>query len=239
MISTGVTRLDNLLGAGLPADAAALVYGPVFMGKETLARRTIVASVCKGIPAIVITTNATAEAVQHELAAIDPKLPDLAKGLLHYVDTYSVPVGAGEDLPHTTYLDGAMDLNGLSVAVNRVQKDIVPKHDHHLIVLDSLSTLIANANAQTVFRFLQLFIGRTRRVGAVHLALMDAGMHSDAEVQMFKHLMTGVIHFRDNQGKPQLMVQGLGTGSAQTWVEYRFDDERFEITGSFAAGRIR
>ena len=56
---------------------------------------------------------------------------------------------------------------------------------------------------------------------------------------MFKHLMIGVIEVRDANGKAQMRIEGLGAPVGVGWVDYKFDKTQVEITGSFAAGRIR
>ena len=239
-LSTGVKRLDALLNGGIPRGSAVLVYGPPFLGKEVLARRFILASLKAKVPAIDILTNVAAADVRDNLAAQEPGYTALEQAhLLRFVDTYSRSIGAADSFKDAIYLDNALDLNGVALAVNKVQADLIAKHDHHALVLNSVSTLIAYANAQTAFRFLQTLIGRTRRVGATGLFLMDHGMHTDADVQMFKHLMSGTIELRESNGKSQVKVEGLGAPQGPGWVDYKFDERTFEITGSFAAGRIR
>ena len=239
-LSTGVKRLDALLDGGIPAGSAVLVYGPPFLGKKTLARRFVLANLAAGVPGVFVLTNASSADTRKDLAASEPKYPGFeARHLVRFVDTYSRGIGATDNFPDAEYLDGALDLNGVSLAVNKQQAGLITRHDAHSLVIDSVSTLVAYSNAQTAFRFLQTLIGRTRRVGATGLYLMDQGMHSDADVQMFKHLMTGTIELRESSGKPQVQVQGLGVSATPGWVDYRFDDTLFEVTGSFAAGRIR
>jgi KaiC/GvpD/RAD55 family RecA-like ATPase len=239
-LPTGIKRLDQLLSGGIPVGSAVLVYGPPFLGKEILARRFFLANLQAGNPAICVLTNTTSADVRAKLAQTDSNYSTLEKRHLgRFVDTYSRSVGAEDGFKDVEYLDGALDLNGLSIAVNKAQAGLIAQHDQHGLVLDSVSTLVAYSNAATAFRFLQTLIGRTRRVGATGLFLMDHGMHSEADVQMFKHLMTGVIETREAGGKPQLQVQGMGAPVGQNWVDYKFDDTTFDITGSFAAGRIR
>ncbi len=229
-----------MLGGGIPAGSAVLVYGPPFLGKEVLARRFLQHSVENGVPGVCVLTNAASADVRRELAAGSAAYQQgEANHLARFIDTYSRGIGADEAVPDSEFLDGSLDLNGISLAVNKAQASLIGDHDAHAFVLDSISTLIAYTNAGTAFRFLQTLIGRTRRVGATGLFLMDHGMHADADVQMFKHLMTGVIELRDANGKAQLRVEGLGAPVGVGWVDYKFDNAAFEITGSFAAGRIR
>ena len=239
-LSTGVKRLDTLLGGGIAPGSAVLGYGAPFLGKEMLGRRFALAAMAAGIPAVMVLTNTASGDVRKELAAADRNYPLYEKKrLVRFVDTYSRSIGANDNFPDAEYLDGALDLNGLSAAVNRVEASLLPNHVHHALVVDSVSTLIAYSNAQTAFRFLQTVIGRTRRAGATGIFLMDHGMHTPADVQMFKHLMTGTFEFREAPGSTQMQVQGLGAPPAAGWIDYKFDAATFELTGSFAAGRIR
>lgn len=239
-LPTGIRRLDQLLNGGIPAGSAVLVYGPPFLGKEALARRFIQHTVETGTPAVCVLTNAATVDVRRELAAgSNGYLEGESQHLARFIDTYSRSIGAEDGWPDAQYLDGSLDLNGINLAVNKAQAGLIGDHDAHALVLDSISTLVAFSNAGTAFRFLQTLIGRTRRIGATGLYLMDQGMHADADVQMFKHLMSGVIEVRDANGKSQMRVEGLGAPVGVGWVDYKFDGTGFEVTGSFAAGRIR
>jgi len=239
-LTSGVKRLDALLDGGIPGGSAVLVYGPPFLGKETLAHRFFLANLAQGVPGVMVLTNQATGDFRTALTGLDPAyLQQEKKGLAKYVDTYSRSIGADGSIPNAEFLDGALDLNGISLAVNKSQRDFIGTHDQNVLVLDSVSTLIAYSNPQTAFRFLQTLIGRTRRIGSTGFYLLDHGMHNEAEIQMFKNLMSGVIEVREQGGKTQVLIHGMGAPAGQGWIEYKFDDAVFEITGSFAAGRIR
>lgn len=237
-LPTGIKRLDQLLGGGIAAGSAVLVYGPPFLGKEVLARRFFQSNVEAGTPGVCVLTNQATADMRKAMASPAYQQAEAAH-LARFVDTYSRSIGGDDSFRDAEFLDGALDLNGISLAVNKVQADLIADHDVHAFVLDSISTLVAFTNPATAFRFLQTLIGRTRRVGATGLFLMDQGMHAEADVQMFKHLMTGVIEVRDANGKPQMRIEGLGAPVGVGWVDYKFDASNLEVTGSFSAGRIR
>ncbi len=237
--TTGVKQLDTLLGGGFRDRDRVLLYGPSFQGKEVLARQSIVANLHEGMPVIVILTNETVQDLRNNLRAMDPGYDDYeAKGLIWFIDAYSRSIGVEDSDANVHYVDSAVDLNGLSLALNKVQAEIIQEHDHHVLLMDSASTLVLYSNAQATFRFLQVLIGRARQAGAVCLLLLDHGMHSDAEVQMFRHLVDGVLESRDNKDRPQLKVEGLQVSRNPGWIDYKFSDNLFELTGSLAAGRI-
>jgi KaiC/GvpD/RAD55 family RecA-like ATPase len=191
---------------------------------------------------MVLTKDAAAD-VHAQMSDLDPDYPGYAeKGLVRFVDTYSHTIGAIDDArapPYARFLDTPMDLNALSRAVNDTQHEVIRDHPDHRLVLDSVSTLVAYTNVNTTFRFLQVFVGKAKRAGATLLVHMDAGMHSDADVQMVKHLMDGVIHLKVQDAKRLIHVEGDGVTDDKGWVEYAYTDAAFNVTGSFAAGRIR
>ena len=243
-VATGVRRLDELLDGGLPSASTTLVYGPAFLGKEVLARLYFLHGLSLGQPGIYVLTGQATSDVRAQLAAMNPKYPEWERqGLAHFVDTYSKSIGAEDDHPYAEYVDGAVNLSAVSLAVNNAQRKVLAGHPTgtpvHRLVFDSVSTLVTYTNAQTTFRFLQVLVGKAKRAGATSLLLLQQGMHTDAEVQTFKHLTDGVVEVRSDGTVNMLSVLGVGVTENRGWVEYRFGDKAFDVTGSFAAGRIR
>jgi KaiC/GvpD/RAD55 family RecA-like ATPase len=239
-VPTGVRRLDDLLDGGLPQGATALVYGPPFVGKDVLTKLYFLQGMRSGVPGIMILAGEAASDVRQRLAEMDPSYPEMERrGLAHFVDTYSKAIGAEDDAPNCEYVDGPVNLSAVSLAVNNAQRKIIAEHAQHRLVFDSVSTLVTYTNAQTTFRFLQVLVGKAKRAGATTMLLLEQGMHTDAEVQTFKHLSDGVIELKQDGPHTLLSVLGVGVTESRGWVEYRFTSRSFEITGSFAAGRIR
>ncbi len=239
-VPTGIRRLDELLNGGMPEHACALLYGPPFIGKEMLAKLFFLEGMRAGVPGILVVTSECASDVRNELRAIEPKFDAWEKaGLANFVDTYSRAIGAEEESESVEYVDSSVNLNAVALAVNTVQRRLIGDHSSHRLVFDSISTLATLTNAQTTFRFLQVFVGKAKRAGATCLLMLERGMHTDAEVQMFKHLADGVIEMKADAETTVMNVLGLGTTENRGWIEYRFTNRSVDITGSFAAGRIR
>lgn len=239
-LTSGGRRLDELLHGGFLPASHTLLYGAPFLGKETFARQFALANLREGRPAIFLLTNDAVSNVRAALLRADAAYPTYeANGLVRFIDAYSRTLGLPEDEPHTEYVDGPLNFNAMSVAVNNAVKAVAIAQEHHAFIIDSVSTMVAMTNVQTTFRFLQVLAGKTRMAGATGLLLMDQGMHSEADVQAFKHLVAGVIELKSESGKPALHATGNGIPEDRGWVEYRHDADVFEVTGSFAAGRIR
>lgn len=236
---TGIDRLDDLLGGGLPDASATLVLGARDTGIDVLARRFVLEGARSGEPAIVVLTDETADDASAKLAGIDPEAPDHEdQGLIRYVDATTATVGTGDEHPAATYVPSASDLNALTGAMNEVQGDILTRHGRHRVVVDNVSTAIADADARSVHRFLQVVLGRTRHAGGTALVLMDPGLHDERETDLIRHLVDGVVETRLEDDEPVLQVRGLGLNKPAGWVEYDFTDTTFEIVGSLGSGRI-
>ena len=239
-VETGIKRLDEMLDGGLQESSTTLVYGPPFAGKEVLTTLFFLHGLAQGIPGIMVLTGEAASDVRQRLAKIDPAFPEYERrGLVHFIDTYSRSIGAEDDNPNCEYVDGPVNLNAVSLAVNNAQRKIITEHQHHRLVFDSVSTLVTYTNAQTTFRFLQVLVGKAKRAGATSLLLLELGMHADPEVQTFKHLCDGIVELKQDGPQTTLHVLGAGITESRGWVEYRFTEKTFDLTGSFAAGRIR
>jgi len=239
-VDTGVRRLDDLLDGGLPATSVTLLYGPPFLGKELLSRLFLLHGLRQGVPGILVLTGQATSDARAQLEQIDPQYPAYERqGLMYFVDTYSKSIGAEDDFAQAEYVDGPVNLNAVSLAVNNAQRRLIAEHATHRLVYDSVSTTTTYTNAQTTFRFLQVLVGKAKRAGATSMLLLDQGMHADAEVQTFKHLTDGIIEVRADGPVNFLQVTGIGVTENRGWVEYRFTERMFDVTGSFAAGRIR
>lgn len=237
---TGVRRLDDLLGGGLRERSTTLLYGPPFIGKEVLAKLWIMTGLQQKIPGILVLTDVSSFDMRRQLAEMDPRYAEYEKaGLIHFVDTYSKSIGASDTHPTTEYVDGLVNFNAVSLAVNNAERKIIGQHANHRVLFTSVSTLIAYTNGQTAFRFLQVLVGKTKAAGATNLLVLERGMHQDAEVEAIKHLTEGIIEFKSETGKNLLHVEGAGLTDNRGWVDYKFSDKTLDITGSFAAGRIR
>ena len=236
----GVKRLDDLLGGGLPEGQPTLIFGPPFTGKTLLSKLFLIQGLKMGTPAVVVLTDTTAQDYRDSLAELhDDYEAYEKKGLVQFVDAFSKSIGAADNFPHAIYVDGAVNLNGVAIAINEAQRNLVGDHQGHRLIFESVSTLMAHTNPQTTFRFLQVLLGKARMAGATTLLNLQNGMHEPAEVQMIKHLTSGVIEMGHDQGKPRMRVEGFDLPENPGWVDYHFGRDRFEITGSFSAGRIR
>ena len=237
-VKTGIRRIDDLLKGGIPSGSNVLAYAPPFIGMDVLLRSFALTGLKENEPVIFVLTDKTFSDMKKEMGKIDEDFCDYEeKGLVRYIDAYSAGIEAKKEYPHTEFVDSPLDTSGISRAINNAQKEMIKKSNSHRLVLDSLSTLLAYSDAQAVFRFLQVLGGRCKRAGATSMFAMVGGMHNENEVQTMKHVMDGVVEFKESAGL-YMRVQGCGEAITRKWIEYEYEENKIRLTGAFKLGRV-
>jgi len=240
-VSLGVRRLDDMLYGGLPLNSNIMIYGPPFTGKLVLIHLFIADALKKGVPCIYILTDKTPPEIRDSLSMVLPKAQAYErKGLLHFIDAYSVSMGIEADEPNTVYIDKPTDLEEINNAITNIQKTFSGrKSKYHKVAFVSLSTLITYTDAMTVFRFLSTFTSKCKRAHAVSLIQMDEGIGSESDVSTLKHTMNGVFEMKNEELKTYIRAVGIGDVRTRAWVQYSHSSKAFTIKGSFAVDHIR
>lgn len=237
--STGVERLDLLLGGGYGSSCATLLFGPPFCGKQQLQQRAIVRAAADGVPVTLLLHTIGAGAMSHRLRALDPRFMEAEKnGLVRYIDVHSRSLGERTDHPNAAYIDDPHD-------VGQILSALEPGRDAHvpgpggLLAVESASSLLMDLGTAKAFTVLRRALGRTLTAGGVGLVCLEGGMHAESEVQMAKHLCAGMIEMRKKGEAYCLHVEGLETAFPRPgWIEYEFTSKAFRVTGSFASRTI-
>ncbi|MCD6462007.1 MAG: hypothetical protein J7L61_04620 [Thermoplasmata archaeon] len=238
-VKTGIQRLDDLLMGGIPFGSNVAVYGPAFVGKETLMNRFIAEGLKKGVPAIWVITDKTPLEIREEMSFVLSGYEEYEKmGLVRYVDTYSLTMGEEPTDPYTTYIDGVSDTKEILTAVDDAAKEFKKTHKYYRLAFRSVSTVIAYLGATETFKFLQPFTGRRKRDKAVALYAIEKGMHSETEIQSISHVMDGTIDFKVEQLKTYLAVQGICDVQSRSYIQYTHSKQNLNI-GSFTLDHIR
>lgn len=241
-ISTGVRRMDELLGGGYPSGSAVILYGPPFCGKQQLQQQAVANAAAQGIPCTLLLHAISARAMSERLRLHDPTLAAAeAAGLLAYVDIYSHFLGEPEDHPNATYVRDPTDLAAVLAAFEAQQSRMLTRPDQaHVVAIESMSTMLVDSGANRTFAFLRTVLGRTIHRGGVALMCLEADMHPESDVQMAKHLSSGILELRKKGEARALRVEGLETSYPRAgWIEYEFSTHSFRLTGGFSARTIR
>jgi len=240
-IRSGVRRLDDLLYGGFLAGAQLLVNGPAHSGKDVLARLFSTEGLRQGIPTIWVVTDKTYGQVREDLQQLFPGTAEAErKGLLRYIDLYSLAVGASGSAPGVRLLSSTDRgvLDQLSKSVDTYAEQLKEQFGTYRLVFESVSTVTAYLDTSATFRFLQPFVGRRKLDGAVGYYELESGMHSEADLETLEHMVDGSLNLKLEQMKTFLAVRGLGEVQARSWIGYTFTKRAFNL-GSFSLEHIR
>jgi hypothetical protein len=72
----------------------------------------------------------------------------------------------------------------------------------------------------------------------VALYSLTKGMHSETDVQVLRHLMDGVIEFKEENLRTFFCVQSVCDVQTRNWIQYRFTEKEL-IIGSFSLDYIK
>jgi len=238
---TGTVRLDDLLFGGLPLGVNVLLTGPPFIGKEVLVERFIVEGITKGIPAVLILSDASPSEMRNSLANHVPSVEEYERlGLLKYIDAYSIPMGVEheEDNENIAYVKEATAYEDIIAAMDKFIKALSKKHEYIRVVVVSISTFITYSDVKATYGFLQNLTGRLKRSKSVAMFPIDEGMHTQTDIQMLGHVMDGSFQFKAENLKTYISIQGVCDSQSRDWIQYQYTKKGLNI-GSFTLTHIR
>jgi len=240
-IATGIRRLDDLLGGGLPMGTTTLLHGAPYTGKSAAQRTFFLQGLRSQQPSIYLLTDTSASEMSRKLHSLDPEVGNLEKrDLCAYIDVYTKLIGEKDKHKHAKYVDEAHRWDKVLTVIERTHQQQLRKHPGpSRLVIESISSLMMELGPANTFRFLRALLGRFAKRGGTALVAIDTGMHEGHEIETIKHLCRGMISLRESNTQFFLRIEGIPTEFAPGWVEYEHDERSFDVTGSFASGRIR
>ena len=203
--STGIGKLDVLMGGGYPQDSMILVIAPPGIEK-LLAAIQFLDSAPAGEALACITTDMAPSAIS--LKASEYGLSHAAsRQNVRYIDCYSWTIGkeqekSSADIP----VQGPSSLNDLSIAINTVITE-APETAKKRAVFHSLSTILLYNPPEVVFKFVQITGARLKSQGTTVLYLLESEMHDEKTISTLRHLMDEVMEIRREDGKAKLYFQ--------------------------------
>jgi len=135
---------------------------------------------------------------------------------IYFVDCYSQQAGLNcQKSENIRYVSGPLALNELSIAISDFQREFLKKETPHLIIFDSISTLLMYSNAEAIGRFLQIIIAKIKNLEGDMLFTIEQGMHDDKTVVTIEHLMDTILEVK-KEGNKLLMKESGGS-----WAELK------------------
>ena len=125
------------------------------------------------------------------------------------------------------------------VQVTRLQ---MPQHagkaPYHRVVLHDLSMFHSKLGYGRAQDLINSMTARSDSYKSITLFDIVDGVHPEGEVRALEDGLDVTIELRSKADTHHLRIKGLGDPLTHDWVEYRYSDAKFEVTGPFAMTRI-
>lgn len=126
------------------------------------------------------------------------------------VDCVTESQGDEESDETVRFASSPSDMTGIGVKVSSFLKEFREERgiQDNRVLVDSVSTLLAHSNLETVFRFLHVFTGRIRSVDGFGVFVVDSVAHDEKEYSTLRQLFDGVVEVerRDDEDVRLRMV---------------------------------
>lgn len=213
-VSTGVEKLDEILGGGLLPGSIILVIGEPGTGKTTLVRNFVREGVEKGEDCIFLMTNRSLDHVLKILASsgwnVEDK-PNLKFITYNGVATKRIKsfVGNFEDL--------------IDVAYNCERLISSFEHGSARMAIDDLSYMFLMNSKDLIFKFLNRITQILREHEATCMMEMQKGMLDPQIVTALESLTDGTIEMKREGNKRSFRVSRMeDTEVKPNWVDFLF-----------------
>ncbi len=238
-VSTGVEKLDELLMGGVRTSSNALLIGPPYSNKYTLAWNFVAESLKEDIPVIVITTDKDIKEIKYEVGLIYENVDEAEeKGLLKFVDVYSRSIQAESPSQYSVVIDNLINVSSLLKNIDQIAARMRAEHPYYRLLFSSLTSYVNELDEKVLLKFIQQFVQKRKSENCISFSMLESGLYEKKLIEAISYLMDGSIVFRTEGAKGFLKVEGLGQARSREWVEIYPDETSFDL-GAFTLEKIR
>ncbi|MFH0962136.1 MAG: RAD55 family ATPase [archaeon] len=225
-LKTLMTKIDELLGGGLPEKSTFLLKGPPASKKESILFQFLHAGKKSGNPIAFVATDSSPAEIEKRAISLGLDLSSTK-----FVDCYSWALQQrSSSRPGDIIVPGPSSLNELSIAISRALSEINKPGVPSRVSFQSLSTLVLYNNPDIVFRFIQIMGARLKASGATTLFSIEEGMHEERVFTTLEHITDGTIEFKSENGADFLRIPRLPAGKPiSNWIQFEATPYGIEI----------
>jgi KaiC/GvpD/RAD55 family RecA-like ATPase len=226
----GIKELDNAI-EGIKKGSNILLMGPPMSGREVILNQIMYNGVAINGNAMINVT--TSDSAIHILEWFKENKLDLPLDRVGIIDcitkTSGGAIGENENIKLAS---SPLDLTGIGVKIGQFIDEFLKKKKISKIQLymNSVSTILMYSNFQMIFRFLHIFTGRIKTIGALGIYLIDSGMHDERTLATLKQLFDGIIEIESEKDKNFIRIVGLSS-KPTPWFEYEINGVNLKIVG--------
>ena len=240
LVSSGFTRLDDLLHGGYPSASNILLSGPPYSSKFNVAHRFIVSSLRESHPVIVVSLDQPISDIKVYLSAMGISPDEYEEsGLLKFVDAYSKSIQMESNDKNAVVLDNVAVISNFLKSMDQICSTVLSKMGKYRMVFFSLTAWITQSSEDKMFtKALQHFSQRRKMEGSTTLYLIEDGIFQRSLYENMNYFMDGSIEFRSESSVEYLRIRGMKDVQSRDWIEIVRSNNSLTL-GSFELKRIR
>jgi KaiC/GvpD/RAD55 family RecA-like ATPase len=221
--SSGIKKLDEMLGGGFPQSGTIMITGPAGVGKSTFCQQFLNQGVTGDEPTVYITLDAAPDDIIDEMKKMGWKTNGFLDGTkMIFLDAYSWKVGGSKEEPWKKVLQGGLDINSLNVMFSEILNKI--RVEKKRSIFDSVSTLLLYIPSEIVVKFIPIIIAKGRSFKTTQIIVLEGGIHGDQLVNTLNYLSDGVIEMKLDGNKRFMRVSKMkGTSVSRDWLEFKIN----------------
>ena len=218
--ASGISKLDSELRGGFDAPSTILVCGPPMSAKDIFVEQFFCNGLKKQDSGVFITIDKSAEDVISEMEGMGYSLDEYkSKKSIKLIDSYSLHIG--DEKPSDDVfirVEGPMALSKLCTEIYMANAELSKLGNPVRNVIHSVSSLLLYNNPDTIFRFLQVLLGKVSRSGVVMVITLEKEMHDPHVEATLKHLVNTIVEF--DIKNDQNVMRVVGTMTRTDWMPF-------------------
>jgi len=194
----------------MPKNSACLVISPPLVGKKEFIFKILADSLNNKEPILFVTTDSSPEKLKEEMSQ---EKFSFSPSFIEFIDCYSYNSGniGVKDTNDIKRVSGPLAFNEISIAILDEERKFLKKDtdSEHLILFNSLSTLLMYSSAEAVSRFLQILIAKVKNLNGSIVFTLEEGMHDEKAIVALEHLMDVIIRLKAEKEKTFFTASGI------------------------------
>jgi len=221
-VKTGVEGLDSLLGGGLMKGSSTVLIGPAGTLKSFIGQQFIYEGLKSGEACVYISINQDFDSIEDQVKMNFgwSLKPYLEKGLLKFVDVYSLWMEKPPDLTETLDLTKLMDM--ISEAEEEAGGGRELLHD-----FSSLFNFVADD--QPVLRMAHTIRAKAKKAGTTVLFLLDEGAQDKRAEENLKSLCDYILTTDVRGNERKIRVTKSLTKHSLEWHDLILTEEGVKV----------
>jgi KaiC/GvpD/RAD55 family RecA-like ATPase len=201
-----------------------LVYGPPKCGKTIFSTQFFYSGLEQEEPSVYAITGMPLKQLKQMMLELNiPPTKYEEKGLVFYIDLFTVQSGSAEDAVDTEMVKNVLphEMTEFMIAFADALKKLCTKAMRVRVIIDGLTEFV-EINPEVLKRAAKVLIARNKLANATTLMTYTEGTADSRTETIFKSMVDGSIHL---DGKGALMVESMPMTPCPIELKYRITEK--------------